>query len=518
MSDAESLPSLATLLEDGDEVHSLHLDNIGVEEIDSENEDLMGARMLTRSMSMASQEPKEQVTRRRSTIATTIQTITKNLGFWDLEFHSQRITIVLTMFTNYIFLIAGFLIALCVYWGAYYNRSDRYKNVKFAVMIADEGVEADGETVAVVGSLVSGFFSLPAFKAAGDFSVMNSSVVSSASTALNMTPEQYMRREVHRGLYKAAYFVPPDATALLAEALLSLNTSFNPGSDLLTAYYETGSDYNGVNNYFSSMVASVVANFALYILKTPWMEYTLLLVNSTQASEILDRLPQLLTSLPQFNIVDGNPVAEQVVQAPLQVGLIYLVVFTFFQFIFSLPIHMYMSSRLKGLKYVAYRIFSAQLAYFVLGFSYTVLNTAFGVKFDRAFGHLGFLVIWAFAFLTMSAVGSLIEILVLICTVIKPAMIGLVLLMAAVSNLAPTISPIVLCPTFYRYGYAMPVFNSYQLMQVAFFDSYKGHMGRNIGILVAWIVLTNLAMPFAMKWMAKQMAKKAAANKASNRT
>lgn len=111
----------------------------------------------------------------------------------------------------------------------------------------------------------------------------------------------------------------------------------------------------------------------------------------------------------------------------------------------------------------------------------------------------------------MSSVGSLIEVLVLFCIILKPAMIGLVLLLVAVVNLAPTISPIVLCPDFYRYGYAMPVFNSYQLMQVAFFNSYKGHMGRNIGILCAWIVVTNAMMPFAMKWMASRLPQQPAA-------
>lgn len=514
MSDIESLPSLATYLTDDTDLHLLRVRDLNIDDYDSgDDDDFIGSRILTRSMSTVAPGdlPTEPLTRRRSTIATTIQSITKKLGFWDLDFHSQRITIILTMLTNYIFLIAGFTVALCIYWGAYYNRTARYKDVKFLVMIADEGVEVDGETVSVVGSMVATFFALPALQAVGNFNVMNASVALAASSALSMSPEDYMRHEVHRINYRAAYFVPANATAILADALESLDTSFNPAADLLTAYFETGSDYNGVNNYFSNLVGTLVEEFAAFMLEVPWTQAVLQLVNTTQASEILESAPQLLTTLPQFSIIDGNPVIEQVVQAPLQVGLIYLVVFTFFQFIFSLPMHTYMSSKLKGLHYVAYRIGAAQLAYFVLSFSYTVINTAFGVPFTRAFGHLGFLVIWSFAFLTMSAVGSLIEMLVLVCTVIKPALIGLVLLLAAVSNLAPTISPIVLCPSFYRYGYAMPVFNSYQLMQVAFFNAYKGHMGRNIGVLLAWIVLTNLGMPFAMKWMGNQMAKKAAA-------
>ena len=452
--------SMESLLTDDLTLRSLRVDGIA-------EEDFIGARILTRSMTNLSvtgngpaqgaEQPPLQ--RRRSTVTSTIQNITRKFGYWDSEFHAQRINIIVTMLTNYVFLIVGFLIALCIYWGAYYDRSSRYKNVHFGVMIADDGL---------VGEMTSRFF---------------------------------------------AYFVRPNATTELALALNSLNTSFNPANDLLMAYYETGSDYNGVNNYFSSMVQQVVASHASFMEQVPWAAAVLQMVNSSHAETILDRAPELLTSLPQFRIVDGIPVIPQVIQAPLQVGLIYLCIFTFFQFVFSAPIHMYMSSKLKGLRYVAYRITAAQLAYIGLGFAYVLLNTAFQVSFTKAFGHLGFLVIWAFAYLTMSSIGSLIEMMVLVCIATKPAMIGLVLLLVAVTNLAPTISPIVLCPTFYRYGYALPVFNSYQLMMVAFFDAYKGHMGRNIGILVAWIIITNSGMPFVMGWTAKKMAQKAAAAK-----
>lgn len=497
--------SMESLLTDDLTLRSLRVDGIA-------EEDFIGARILTRSMTNLSvtgngpaqgaEQPPLQ--RRRSTVTSTIQNITRKFGYWDSEFHAQRINIIVTMLTNYVFLIVGFLIALCIYWGAYYDRSSRYKNVHFGVMIADDGL---------VGEMTSRFFALPALKAAGDFHVWNASSIQATTSKLGMSAYDFMRHEVHREKYRAAYFVKPNATTELALALNSLNTSFNPANDLLMAYYETGSDYNGVNNYFSSMVQLVVASHASFMEQVPWAAAVLQMVNSSHAETILDRAPELLTSLPQFRIVDGIPVIPQVIQAPLQVGLIYLCIFTFFQFVFSAPIHMYMSSKLKGLRYVAYRITAAQLAYIGLGFAYVLLNTAFQVSFTKAFGHLGFLVIWAFAYLTMSSIGSLIEMMVLVCIATKPAMIGLVLLLVAVTNLAPTISPIVLCPTFYRYGYALPVFNSYQLMMVAFFDAYKGHMGRNIGILVAWIIITNSGMPFVMGWTAKKMAQKAAAAK-----
>ena len=119
------------------------------------------------------------------------------------------------------------------------------------------------------------------------------------------------------------------------------------------------------------------------------------------------------------------------------------------------------------------------------------------------------------------SLGSIIEVVALILFAVKPQLIGFLLLFTAVVNLSPTVSPIVLCPDFYRYGYGIPVRNAYELMQVAYFDSWKGRMGRNIGVLLTWIVVTNVAMPFVMKWMANKKSAadaKAAAEAAAQKT
>lgn len=112
-----------------------------------------------------------------------------------------------------------------------------------------------------------------------------------------------------------------------------------------------------------------------------------------------------------------------------------------------------------------------------------------------------------FAFLLMSSIGSIIEVMVMVAFALKQALLGFVLVYVVVLNLTPVLSPIVLCPSFYRYGYAMPLKNFYDLLQVAYFNAWKGHMGRNIGILVAWIIITNTTLPFAMKWLANQKKK-----------
>lgn len=447
--------------------------------------------------------------RRRSTV----QSIRKKLKFWDNDFREGRKRIVLTMLDNYVYLVLGFAIALCIYWGGYYGRTSRYKNIKFGVLVAET---QQASLPPVLGELVTKFFTeIPAVQNNGDFHVWNYTRLSTVAASHGISLEQEAHRQVHRQKYTAVFFVNTNATLNMYEAILARNSSFNPATDLLQVIYETGSDYNAVNNYISSIAQLLGGSFASYIQKTPWLATFVLSMSSTQISAVLNEAPNLFTTPPGFSIVDLHPVHTQVVQAPLQIGLIYLCIFTFFQFLLCMPIHQYVGSKIKGTKFLVYRMVSSQMAYCILGLSYVALNTAFGVSFSTTFGHLGFLVIWAFCYLMMSAVGSLIEILVLTCILLKPVLIGILLLLVAVLNLAPVISPIYLCPTFYRYGYAMPVYNSYHLMQVAFFNAYKGNMGRNIGVLLAWIVVTNAGMPFAMKSVGARLAAKMAAAKAA---
>lgn len=55
----------------------------------------------------------------------------------------------------------------------------------------------------------------------------------------------------------------------------------------------------------------------------------------------------------------------------------------------------------------------------------------------------------------------------------------------------------------------MPIHNSYELFKVIFCDTYKGEMGRNIGILLAWFIMANCLSPFVMIFVAKKRARMA---------
>ena len=93
---------------------------------------------------------------------------------------------------------------------------------------------------------------------------------------------------------------------------------------------------------------------------------------------------------------------------------------------------------------------------------------------------------------------------------IYPPLLGFWLNFWVIVNIAPTYNAVALTNNFYRYGYAIPIHNGYEATKTVFFDVYKGQLGRNIGILIAWIFVLTVVFPFVLKRFAKLMMKKAA--------
>lgn len=432
---------------------------------------------------------------------------------WDKEFRADRVQIGLKLLSNYAFLLVGFAGALLFYWASYYKRETRYKHLKMAIVIADRQV---GELPNVVGKTIESYFTnVPSLQQLGKFEIWDYDKVSSlaAKHGHNITQEVY--QQVHHAKVWAAFYVYENATLMWNQALTSASTDFDPTQSLMEAVYETGRDYNAVLNYITTIVQRIIRSYPNFATQSQIVANMLQTVNQTQALNVMSQAPHLISTIPTFKINDLHPVTNLVFQAPFQIGLIYLVIFGFFQFIFTLKIHMYLMTKIKGWHYMFFRIISSQVAYMFISLGAVVLNTAFQLPFNTTFGYSGFLVIWMFCYLLIASLGSIIEVLVIIIFALKPQLIGFILLFAAVINLAPIISHPVLSPPFYYYGYAVPSRNAYELLHVAYFNAYKGHMGRNIGVLLAWIVGSNAVMPFMLRYLAKKK-KEADAKKAKD--
>ena len=94
-----------------------------------------------------------------------------------------------------------------------------------------------------------------------------------------------------------------------------------------------------------------------------------------------------------------------------------------------------------------------------------------------------------------------------------PEYLPLWLLSWIIMNISPTFNPMVLDNVFYRYGYMMPLHQALDIFKVVFLNVSKRHMGRNYGILVAWIVVNTCLFPLVMKIVGKTVQKRMEAKK-----
>ncbi|ODV95336.1 hypothetical protein PACTADRAFT_50070 [Pachysolen tannophilus NRRL Y-2460] len=412
----------------------------------------------------------------------------------------------------YVTIFIGFVGILSIYWGSYYARTTRYKNLKFLVVIEDDTVV--GDTQPYIGNSLIELLQTDEAKYYGDWNIYNSTSFQGMAAEHENTIGEEVLRQVHHQLYWGAIHVKANSTYLLFESILN-NSTMATTDTYIDCYYETGRDMSAVSLYilpFLQIISKLfVENSSLTILNNFFADNS---GSSTSDAKtlILNGIDALMTKLP-FNFIDNRPASSSVILGPSEMGLVYCLVLSFHQFNFSSKIHAELNKKLKAKSFLVFRLLSSQISFFVLSLVYCLITIAYRVSISEAFGKSGFLVLWAFIFLTMSALGGITENVALFIVARNRAYIGFWIVFFIVINVSPTFSIIALCPHFYRYGYALPIHSAKEALNVIFFNTYKDCLRRDIGVLVGWIVLSNIALPFSLRACSKHMAKQATKEK-----
>jgi len=181
------------------------------------------------------------------------------------------------------------------------------------------------------------------------------------------------------------------------------------------------------------------------------------------------------------------------------VGLIYTLILAFFIVNISLSarqmsgleIHLTTSSIIR------LRLGSSFITYFFLSLFYSLLSRAFQVDFSRKFGSAGFVIFWMLNWAGMLAVGLALEAMLALLT-IKGVPFFMILLI--ISNVSVCFLPIDVLPRIYHYGYAFPFYNISCAVRTILFGT-KNQLGLNFGILIAWVALSCITLPFFQWFM-----------------
>lgn len=449
----------------------------------------------------------EQASRTLSRRQSLLEKVQSRYSFFNQSLKAHRARLGIKFLFIYTMMGVLTLGIFSIYWGSMYKRQEKTKNFHMLVVMGDSqtvnGVES------VVGNQMRSLLNTTTAKKYGTWDIRSYDDIRELGLKhKNNSVEQEIERIIHHQKYWASIYIKPNASYNLYQAIQLGDASYNATNNTIVLIYETGRDFLNMAQYVHPSLNAIEK---LWLAAQP--NVTLALIeNMDNSSDVLsNRNSVMLATTPlTFAYYDLIPYTNPVLVAPNQVGLIYMIIMTFFQVGFFSDVHLVveLSFNLKRPHYLAYRVLSSTLSYFVLSLFFSFVSLAMQIDFQVAFGRSGFLVYWMVCFLTFAAVGLANEIMAMILITIYPPLVGYWLILWVLVNVSPTFAPFELLPGVYKYGYAMPIHASSEISKVILFNTWKGKLGYNFGILVSWVVFQYLALPFWITWFQKTMGKK----------
>ncbi|KAK9366297.1 hypothetical protein V1509DRAFT_583516 [Lipomyces kononenkoae] len=416
----------------------------------------------------------------------------KQHGFFSSSIRKTRLHVIRELATSIVVMGIFIMGILSIYWGSFYRREDYLNRVSFLLVNMDDSSNAlVGPTFINMASQYS--------KTAGSVQVE----VRDASSFGYSYDAVY--NDVIQEHTWGAFIVHPNATTELLSALANPSSAQNyDGSQAIQFVYPEAAQqqlYASLEPWIYGLNTNITTTFSEEIIQ-------MIAQNSSYSlSGIVGSAPQILSTPVSINIFNIRPFDNPIATAVIQVGLIYLIIISFFQFNFFQPVHMTLAPHLKRTHYILYRLAVTWIAYFFLSLFYSLISLAFQVDFTRTFGRAGFVIYWMINWLGMAAVGGACENVALIAVVTYPPLMGFWLIFMVISNVSAAFYAIPLQAGIYRYGYAFPIKNICDAIKTILFNT-KNTMGLNIGVLVAWIAVNTLLFPFCIWFSGYRMQQK----------
>ncbi|KAL9609400.1 MAG: hypothetical protein Q9167_005824 [Letrouitia subvulpina] len=315
----------------------------------------------------------------------------------------------------------------------------------------------------------------------------------------------------------AAVIIMPNATTMLQQAVNQGNISYDPLGACQIIYVQAR-DQDVYSSYIipqlDALQTQIISNFG-----QTWTQ--MVLENSTIPRESLQRVPQALSPAIGFSRFNLRPFKPAVVTPAVTVGLIYLIILSFFSFAFYMPIHMRLQTGsehppLKFAQFVVWRWVSTLAAYFLLSLSYSLISLAFQIPFadpsapatevannPETYGRGSFVVYWMINFVGMTALGLACE---NVGMVIGQPWTAMWLIFWVITNVSTSFYSLDLSPKWYYWGYAWPLHNIVEASRSVLFNLHS-RIGLNFGVLFAWCAINTALFPvccWVMRWKSRK--------------
>ncbi|GLB37060.1 putative protein of unknown function (DUF3533) [Lyophyllum shimeji] len=293
------------------------------------------------------------------------------------------------------------------------------------------------------------------------------------------------------------------STAKLNLALAGGVTASYDGSSAITAYGIEARNENAFRTLLrptlDNWLNQVSHDFAIDLFKD---------MASNSSIRLASITPEALVRPVYFTIQNLRPFDVPVATAVTFVGLIYLLILSFFVVNSGI-----MARAASGLErqltlgsLIRVRMVTPVLIYLILSCFYSLVSMMFELPFDRKcvlcwievhnrFGRSGFLVFWMISWFGMMAAGLALESMVTLLTI---KYIQIFLILWIISNVSVCLWPIDALPKVYTYGHAAPFYQISRAVRTIVFRT-KNEVGLNFGILLVWILISCITLP-VIQW------------------
>ncbi|KAL7423026.1 hypothetical protein Q5752_002325 [Cryptotrichosporon argae] len=279
--------------------------------------------------------------------------------------------------------------------------------------------------------------------------------------------------------------VNANATSGVWDALTS-GAEWSP-MGAMTFVYEEARNFYGTDQY--------VARLALQLMTSAGGAGASTLAGQvlalSNASAVVAAAPAgSLAGAFSYSQYDLRPFDELAGIAATTVGTIYLIIFTFLISVAwntrGLPL---IQEKLAIGSEIAVKLLVPLVAYFWLSLHYSLVSLAFLVTFNRYYGYVGFFIYWMLNWVSMSALGFVMETFFLLLGPFFPFF----LIFWVILNVSVAFLDIADMQDFYRYGYMMPVWNTVDGSKSLIFGT-KNHLPQNFLVNIGWLVVFTFAL------------------------
>ncbi|KAI4232651.1 MAG: hypothetical protein L6R40_007323 [Gallowayella cf. fulva] len=437
------------------------------------------------------------------------------VGFFNKRLSTVRLQVFGLWARTTLILSVFILTVLSFYWAVLYHVEQNTSSLTVFVVDFDARVDPFTSTTPLVGPMIT---QTTEMMLAGPEPHLGYETIQPST--FNNDPFA-VRQAVYDWKAYAAIIIMPNATAMLQQAIDQVNVTYDPLGACQVVYVQARDEtsyYNYILPQLDALETQITSKFGQ-------MWTGMLLQNTSIPRESLQRVPQALSPAIGFSQFNLRPFRPAVATPAVTIGLIYLIILSFFSFAFYLPIHMKFLSPeghppMKFPSFIAWRWSATIAAYFFLSLSYSLISLAFQIPFanpsapttevannPEPYGKGTFVVYWMINYVGMIALGLACE---NVAMVIGQPWTAMWLIFWVITNVSTSFYSLDLAPKFYYWGYAWPLHNIVEASRSTLFQMHS-RIGLNFGILFVWCAINTVLFPlccYVQRWKMQKEQKK----------